>query len=87
MISFQVNDMSCSHCVGAITQALQDVDAAARVHIDLAAHRVDIEPGAAGAATLGAAIQAAGYTPVAVERPGTGAAEAAAPVRQGCCCR
>jgi copper chaperone len=63
-IRFEVNDMSCGHCVGAITRALKEADAEARVQIDLASHRVEIEPGQADAATLQAAIAEAGYTPV-----------------------
>ena len=84
MIAFEVNDMTCGHCVSAITQALKAVDPAARVQVDLATHRVQIEPGEADAAELGDAIREAGYTPVAV-------ADAAAPVpaatRGSCCCR
>lgn len=64
MINFTVQDMSCGHCVGAITQAVQAADPEARVDIDLAQHRVSIEPVAASADTLRAAIQEAGYTPV-----------------------
>ena len=65
MITFQVDDMSCGHCVSAITQAVKAADRDAVVHIDLAAHRVQVEPAAADAATLAAAITDAGYTPVA----------------------
>jgi copper chaperone len=56
--------MSCSHCVGAITQAVKDVDPAATVSIDLPTHRVRIEPAASNASALGDAIREAGYTPV-----------------------
>ncbi len=66
MIVFEVNDMSCGHCVSSITEAVQAADAAAKVQVDLAAHRVTIEPAAADAAALEAAIREAGYTPVAV---------------------
>ena len=52
MISFQVNDMTCGHCVSTITKALKGVDATAKVQFDLATHRVDIEPGEAGALSL-----------------------------------
>ena len=83
MISFQVNDMSCGHCVGAITKALQSVDAAAKVRFDLAAHRVHIEPGEADAAALSAAIEQAGYTPIRID---AASGSAAAPARKGCCC-
>ena len=86
MITFQVDDMTCGHCVSTITKALKEVDQSAKVHIDLATHRVDIEPTEADASALGDAIKEAGYTPVAIldssARPETG--EAAS--RGGCCC-
>lgn len=65
MIAFQVDDMSCGHCVKAITQAVREADPAAKVHIDLATHRVEIEPARADAQALSRAITDAGYTPVA----------------------
>jgi copper chaperone len=66
MIAYEVKDMTCGHCVNAITQALKAVDSTAEVRIDLAQHRVEIESSEAGAASLGDAIRDAGYTPVAV---------------------
>lgn len=81
MIAFTVNDMSCGHCVSAITQALKAVDPDARVRFDLAAHRVDIDAGHAGVDELRDAIQAAGYTPVLAADP----APRAAVARGGCC--
>ena len=66
MIDFEVQDMSCGHCVGAITRAVHAVDADARVEVDLQRHRVRIVPACADAATLAGAIEEAGYTPVAV---------------------
>jgi copper chaperone len=66
MIAFQVDDMSCGHCVSAITQALKAADRDAQVNIDLATHKVQVEPAAASAAQLQAAIAAAGYTPMAI---------------------
>ena len=86
MISFQVNDMTCGHCVSAITKALKGVDAGATVQFDLATHRVQIEPGEADAAQLRDAIQVAGYTPIPTESPASGAAISAAPARKVCCC-
>ncbi len=66
MIAFEVQDMSCGHCVAAITRAIQAVDENARVEVDLPRHRVSIVSGCADAAMLAAAIEEAGYTPVAV---------------------
>ncbi len=64
MIAFQVNDMTCGHCVSTITKAVQEADHNAKVQIDLAAHRVEIEPAGADAAQLRVVIEDAGYTPV-----------------------
>jgi len=64
MIALHVPDMTCGHCVGTVTKAVQDVDRTAQIRIDLDSHRVEIEP-SAGASTeqLVEAIREAGYTP------------------------
>ena len=69
MITFQVGDMTCGHCVATITEAVRAVDPGARVEVDLAARSVRIEPAGADLRTLADAIREAGYTPVAA---GTG---------------
>jgi copper chaperone len=85
MISFEVNDMTCGHCVSTITKALKVADRDAKVHIDLGRHLVQIEPGDLGADELGAAIKEAGYTPEPAESI---SAPVAAPRTGGCCgCR
>lgn len=63
MIAFEVPDMSCGHCVSAITKALKEADPSAQVRIDLATHRVEVEPAQAEADELASAIAEAGYTP------------------------
>lgn len=40
---FTLPDMSCGHCVKAVTAAVARVEPAAKVEIDLPAHRVRIE--------------------------------------------
>ncbi|CAI8849223.1 Copper chaperone CopZ [compost metagenome] len=40
---FNVEGMSCGHCVKAITQAVQARDPAASVRVDLAAREVGVE--------------------------------------------
>ncbi|MEO5734188.1 MAG: heavy-metal-associated domain-containing protein [Rubrivivax sp.] len=67
MTTFEVKDMTCGHCVSTITKAVRAVDAGAKVQIDLATHRVTIDPTEADAAELSEAIKEAGYTPVAVD--------------------
>ena len=86
MISFQVNDMTCGHCVSSITKAVKALDSGAKVQIDLAAHRVEIEPAGANAVELSDAIKEAGYTPMAVENRAVAPIAATAPTRKGCCC-
>ena len=86
MTTFEVKDMSCGHCVSAITKAVKDVDLGAKVQIDLATHRVTIDQTKADAATLIDAIRQAGYTPVAIEAGVARAAANVAPARGGCCC-
>lgn len=58
MIEFQVEGMSCGHCVKAVTQAVQEVDAAASVVVDLAAQQVRVESTADSAALAGAIAEA-----------------------------
>ncbi|MBL8383998.1 MAG: heavy-metal-associated domain-containing protein [Burkholderiales bacterium] len=62
MITFQVDDMTCGHCVATITRAVKALDAGALVETDLAGHRVRVESSAA-AARVEAAIREAGYSP------------------------
>ena len=82
MIAFEVKDMTCGHCVSTITKALKAADKDAKVQIDLATHRVQVEPVSADAEEFAEAIKDAGYSPVSVE---AGLSEAAAPVRGSCC--
>ncbi len=60
MIEFQVEGMSCQHCVKAVTKAVQAVDPQAQVSVDLAAKRVSVES-KADAPALAKAIRDEGY--------------------------
>ena len=42
-MQFNVPDMSCGHCVGVITKAIQQLDADAMISIDLPAKKVMVE--------------------------------------------
>ena len=64
MIAFEVNDMTCGHCVSSITKAVKALDKDAEVRIDLETRRVEVEPARADADDLASAIRDAGYTPV-----------------------
>jgi len=63
MIQFNVEGMSCQHCVAAVTRAIHERDASAQVQIDLQAGRVSVESNQP-ADVLKAAIDDAGYTVV-----------------------
>ncbi len=43
---FQVQGMTCNHCVRAVTDAVRRVDADAKVEVDLASGTVKVEGGA-----------------------------------------
>jgi copper chaperone len=62
MLQFDVNDMSCGHCVGAITAAVKRVAPEAIVAIDLPQHVVRVE-GVCDAGAVELAICEAGFNP------------------------
>ena len=72
MLRYQVEDVTCGHCVQAITRAVKGVDASADVNVDLATKSVDVTS-QAQADSIADAIREAGYTPVAAERGGSAA--------------
>jgi len=82
MITFEVKDMTCQHCVASITRAVANVDQQAAVRIDLTTHRVEIESRTASAQALSQSIRDAGYSPAVANS----AAMATAPKRGDCCC-
>lgn len=61
MYNFQVNDMTCGHCVATVEKAVKSVDASAQVKIDLPTHKVEIES-QKPADAFAEAITEAGYT-------------------------
>lgn len=85
MLAFEVNDMTCGHCVSTITKALKAADKNAQVQVDLTTRRVQVEPASANATELAHAIKDAGYTPVPVQVEAAGAKPAKAGGCCGCC--
>lgn len=61
MIELTVADMTCNHCVQAITRAVGAIDAKAKLTFDLPSHRVRVTSDAAPGAIC-QAIEDAGYT-------------------------
>jgi copper chaperone len=64
VLEFNVPAMSCGHCVGAVTEAVMQVDPAAKVEVDLASKKVKVES-SQGRAALADALAEAGYPPAA----------------------
>jgi copper chaperone len=62
MIEFDVQAVSCGHCVRAVTEAVREVDPAAKVDVDLDRKKVTVES-SADRATLARALSEAGYPP------------------------
>jgi copper chaperone len=83
MLSFRVDNMTCSHCTSTITKALKAVDRDAKVFVDLSAHLVQVESVQADAKKFSEALTEAGYAPVQVEMHRASAAAARA--SGGCC--
>jgi copper chaperone len=65
MTEFQVQGMSCQHCVAAVTRSIQEIDPQAQVRIDLDKGKVAVDSTQSEQA-LKDAIDDAGYTVVGV---------------------
>ena len=81
MISFSVPDMTCGHCVNAVTKAVRSADQQSTVSVNLDTKRVEIRSPSGDAATFKAAIEEAGYHPVEL----TNASTTASAPGGGCC--
>jgi len=62
MYQFQIPNMSCGHCVRAITEAVKAADPQAEVKTDLSTHQVQVQSSAAREALV-AQLTEAGYAP------------------------
>lgn len=62
MLTFQIPNMTCGHCVRAVTQAVQVADPTATVQADLATHQVQVDTTASREA-VAAQLAQAGYQP------------------------
>jgi copper chaperone len=62
MLDFQIPNMTCGHCVRAVTEAVKAADPKAEVQIDLPSHRVQVQTSAERQAVV-AKLAEAGYQP------------------------
>lgn len=60
MTKFNVPDMTCGHCEATVRKAIEEIDGAADVKVDLSANKIDVTSTAANDDIL-AALDAAGY--------------------------
>jgi copper chaperone len=65
MTEFEVQGMSCQHCVAAVKRSIQEIDPQARVQVDLERGKVAVESTQTNDA-LKDAIDDAGYTVLGV---------------------
>ncbi|KXV12945.1 heavy metal transporter [Caballeronia megalochromosomata] len=65
MTEFEVQGMSCQHCVAAVTRSIREIDPQAQVRVDLERGTVVVESAQSNDA-LKEAIDEAGYTVVGV---------------------
>ena len=63
MSQFLVPDMTCGHCVKAITAAVTEADPAATLQIDLPGHVVSVNSQALSDEALLETLREAGYSP------------------------
>jgi len=62
MLEFDIPNISCGHCVRAVTEAVQAADPQAQVKVDLPTHHVSVQSSATRE-TLVAQLVQAGYPP------------------------
>lgn len=62
MIEFNVESMTCGHCVSIVTKAVKSVDPQAKVEVDLGSHKVRVESNE-DRETIAEALTDAGYPP------------------------
>ena len=79
MTELTVQNMTCGHCVSAVTRAIKALEPQAEVQVDLNSGRVRVD-GATPAGALIKALDQAGYPAAQAE------SSAPARARKGCCC-
>lgn len=62
MLEFLIPQMTCGHCVRAVTEAVHEADPQAQVQVDLPNHKVQVQTGAPREAVVEHLAQA-GYAP------------------------
>ena len=85
MQEFVIPSMSCGGCASRITQTLLNLDAGARVDVDLPSKTVRVESNQESA-NVETALKQAGYPPVEIRSVARSTTAGAGSKRGGCCC-
>lgn len=60
---FEVEGMTCGHCVGSVSESVQQVDGVGEVSVDLATGRLEVQSDqGVSRESIDSAVRAAGYT-------------------------
>jgi copper chaperone len=86
MYEFQVKDMTCGHCLSAVTAAVKSVDTTAEVRVDLKARLVQVSSASTEPSQIAKAIENAGYTPTLSPNASSAAATSPPQKASGSCC-
>ncbi len=60
-LTMDISGMTCGHCVGSVTRALEKLDGVAVEQVAIGKANVRYDPGATSPATIAAAIEDEGY--------------------------
>ena len=85
MQEFFIPSMSCGGCASRITQTLHNLDASARVAVDLPNKTVRVDSNQESA-SIEAALKEAGYPPIEIESIAKPETAGTGKRRSGCCC-
>jgi copper chaperone len=67
-MTLKIDGMSCGHCVGAVTKALNSLEGVNVEQVGVGKATVAYDPNAASAAEITQAVEDEGYTVVSAER-------------------
>jgi copper chaperone len=67
-LTMKIDGMSCGHCVGSVTNALEALDGVDVEHVSIGEATVAYDPGATSPATITQAVEDEGYAVVTTDR-------------------
>ncbi|WJF89070.1 heavy-metal-associated domain-containing protein [Paraburkholderia bonniea] len=86
MITFEIKDMTCGHCVSTISSAIATIDHQAELIVDMARQRISVQSASATAAALQQALENAGYAATQITEVTEAEAYPGIPDMRSSCC-